>query len=215
VSTKTATFNLAAGETVKCTFTNRQKATIIVKKQTDPPGDPAQFTFTGKAAGKAWDGWQIVKTGLTPGTYTAQETVPSGWDLTSIVCDDANSTGSVSTKTATFRVAAGETVKCTFKDTKRGTLIVEKQTVPDGSTVGFSFSGAVSGTLTDGKQLKNVNVRPGTYTSTEAVKSGWGVTSIVCEDPTGDSRGDVAARKATFKLGPGETIKCTFTNTKR
>jgi len=88
--------------------------TIIVEKQTDPDGAPDSFTFSGGAAGTISDGQQIVVSGLQPGTYTSTEIEPAGWDLTSIVCDDNNSSGDVNTRTATFRLEAGETVKCTF-----------------------------------------------------------------------------------------------------
>ena len=56
---------------------------------------------------------------LKPGTYSATETLPTGWGLTSIVCDDGNSSGSLTYRKATFRLEAGETVKCTFTNTKK------------------------------------------------------------------------------------------------
>ncbi|HKP19076.1 MAG TPA: SdrD B-like domain-containing protein, partial [Gaiellaceae bacterium] len=47
---------------------------------------------------------------------------PSGWSLQSIVCNDGASatpsSGNVSTKTATFKLDPGETVKCVFTDKK-------------------------------------------------------------------------------------------------
>src|SRR5205085_6997785 len=50
----------------------------------------------------------------------------------------------------------------------------------------------------------------------EATKSGWSLTSILCDDPTSlnASSGDIATRAATYKLDPGETVTCIFTNTK-
>ncbi len=92
--------------------------TIIVEKQTDPDGAPDMFTFTGDAAGNISDDGQIVVSGLPPGTYTSQETVPAGWNLTSIACDDGNSSGDVSTGTATFILEAGETIICVFTNTQ-------------------------------------------------------------------------------------------------
>jgi hypothetical protein len=62
-----------------------QSGTIIVEKA------PDLFTFSGDAAGSIADGGQIVVSNLLPGTYTSQETVPSGWNLTDITCDDGNS----------------------------------------------------------------------------------------------------------------------------
>jgi LPXTG-motif cell wall-anchored protein len=93
--------------------------TIIVEKQTDPDGDSTAFTFTGDAAGAIADGETIVVSDLTPGEYTSTETVPAGWDLTSIVCDDEGASGDVGTETATFNIVGSETLKCVFTNTKQ------------------------------------------------------------------------------------------------
>ena len=92
---------------------------IIVEKQTNPDGDETSFTFSGDASGSIKDGEQIVVADLPPGTYASQETVPLGWDLISIECDDANSTGDLNSKTATFQLDASETVKCTFTNSRQ------------------------------------------------------------------------------------------------
>ncbi len=59
---------------------------------------------------------------------------------------------------------------------------------------------------------------PGTYTSTEADPSPilFALTSIICNDGSSanPSTGNLATRTATFKLDPGETVRCVFTNTK-
>jgi len=187
--------------------------TIIVEKQTDPPGATESFEFSGDAAGSIADGEQIVVSDLLPGTYTSQEAVPSGWDLTSIECDDTDSTGDLNTKTAAFRLNAGETVKCTFTNTQRGSIIVEKQTEPDGAAESFAFSGYAAGTISDGGQIVVSDLEPGTYTSQEAVPSGWDLTSIECDDT--DSTGDLNTKAATFRLDAGETVKCTFSNSRQ
>jgi len=88
--------------------------TIIVGKQTNPVGEPDSFTFSGDASGTIADSGQIVVPNLQPGTYISQESVPSNWNLTSIQCDDDNSSGDVTSATATFQLEEGETVKCTF-----------------------------------------------------------------------------------------------------
>src|SRR5581483_2113510 len=54
------------------------------------------------------------------GTYTVTEAASSQFDLSSIVCDDSDSTGSVSGRTATIVVASGEHVTCTFTNVKHG-----------------------------------------------------------------------------------------------
>ncbi|MDM8522467.1 SBBP repeat-containing protein [Desulfococcaceae bacterium HSG8] len=205
---------LGAGETVTCIFTNiQQRGTIIVEKQTDPDGAPDSFTFSGDADGSITDDASLVSSNLLPGTYTSQEIVPAGWNLTSIRCYDptGDSSGDVNTKTATFKVEAGETVRCVFTNTqKRGTIIVEKQTDPDGAPDSFTFGDDASGTISDGGQIVVSDLLPGSYTSQETVPAGWELTSIVCDD--GNSTVSLADFRANFQVEAGETVKCTFHN---
>jgi hypothetical protein len=86
---------------------------MIVEKQTIPDGDSQTFTFSGDAAGTIGDDQQIV-VATGPGTFSSTETLPGGWTLLSIDCDDEDSTGNVGTRTASFNVAADETVTCVF-----------------------------------------------------------------------------------------------------
>ena len=67
---------------------------------------------------------------------------------------------------ATFNVAAGETVTCTFTNTKQGTVIVKKVMV--GGTATFAFTGTPNGSIAD-QQRHDLGRRhaPGQYVSTE------------------------------------------------
>jgi hypothetical protein len=95
--------------------------------------------------------------------------------------------------------------------TQPGTIIVEKQTDPDGAPDSFTFSGDAAGTIADGGQIVVNDLQPGTYTSQETgLPSGWELTAIQCDD--GNSSGDVNTHTATFQLEAGETVKCTFYN---
>ena len=105
-----------------CTFNNRAEGKLIVKKETDPNGSTAQFDFDPAANLDAGPNFQLADGGsksydVDPGTYTVAELAKANWDLTSISCDDGDST--VSADTATFRIAAGETVTCTFNNRQR------------------------------------------------------------------------------------------------
>src|SRR5205823_6081296 len=71
------------------------------------------------------------------------------------------------------------------------------------------FSGAVTGSISDGQTLDR-DIAPGSYTVTEALKSGWDLSGISCDDD--DSTVDTAARSATFVVSAGETVECTFSN---
>src|SRR5690606_17286985 len=100
---------------------------ITIEKQTLPDGDAQSFSFAGDVSGSLSDG-QTATQSVVPGSYSSTETVPSGWALTDITCDDANSSGNTGTGVATFNVEAGESVKCVFTNTKDGRIIIEKQT---------------------------------------------------------------------------------------
>ena len=114
---------LAAGDNVTCTFSNTGSTPPttgridIVKEAT--PADDTPFDFTENIMNFGFtltdpDSNTISFEGVTPGTYTVTEGDTAGWTLDDINCDDANSTESVATRTATINLAAGETVTCTF-----------------------------------------------------------------------------------------------------
>jgi len=93
-----------------------------------------------------------------------------------------------------------------------GTIIIEKQTEPDGATSFFGFSGDIAGSIRDGGQLSLSNIPPGTYTSQEIVPQGWTLIRIQLDDD--NSSGDVATATATFRVEAGETVRAVFTNRK-
>src|SRR6185436_1583190 len=82
----------------------------------------------------------------------------------------------------------------------------------------FTFTGTAAGMISDNGTITVANLVPGTYTSTEAnpAVTLFALTSIVCNDGSSanPSIGHLATRTATFKLDPGETVRCVFTNTK-
>jgi len=200
---------------------------IIVEKVTDPSGDEQLFDFDASWDADGFqlaDGQSKASGSLTPtyvdGTlYSVSETVPSGWihdPETDVTCvsDDV---GSPTEDPSAIDLGSGETVTCTFTNTKKGKIIVEKQTVPDGDPTTFDFTGDVTDTLSDGQTSTALDVEPGVYTSTETSIADWDVTEISCDDSESDtpSTGDLATATATFNVDPGETVTCTFTNTKQ
>jgi hypothetical protein len=203
------------GETVTCTFVNTKRGSIVVDKVTVPAADPRAFTFdlTGGPDGigivfSLTDAAAPHNSGaVRPGTYAVAESVPTGWDLTSVVCDDGSSSDAID-------LAPGEIVTCTFTNTKRGTIVIDKVTDPAGDPQVFDFglTGGPDGVsqgfgLTDATAPHGSgSIKPGTYSVTETVPSGWDLTSATCDDGSDPS---------AIGLEPGESITCTFTNTKR
>src|SRR5207302_10932627 len=112
----------------------------------------------------------ITVNSLAPGTYTATETAKTGWPPSSPTGHDGSSatasSGDTNTRTATFKVDPGETVTCTFTNSKQGSIIVKKLTNPSGDAATFVFTGDASGTIGDTQVNEVDHLVPGTYTST-------------------------------------------------
>ncbi len=197
--------SLQPGETVTCTFENTKRGYIIVDKVTDPAGDPQLFDFTPNYA----DPFALADLSdphmsgpLAHGTYAVSESVPAGWDLTSATCDDGSDPGAIS-------LQPGETVTCTFENTKRGYIIVDKVTDPAGDPQLFDFNPNYAdpfalADLSD-PHMSGPLVH-GTYAVSESVPAGWDLTSATCDD---------GSDPGAIDLAPGETVTCTFENTKR
>lgn len=194
--------NLSAGETVTCTFSNRQDGKILVTKQTTPDGSPQTFGFsTNYGPGFSLEDGQTNDSGfLDPGTYSVSENAVSGWTLTSSGCSDGSAAASIS-------LSAGETVTCTFNNRQLGRILVTKQTLPDGSAQNFTFTRNYGPdfTLSDGQTNDSgFTLDPGTYSVSENVPNGWTLTDTLCSDDSAPG---------SISLAAGETVSCTFENT--
>ncbi len=219
--------NLEAGESVTCTFTNTKQGTITVDKVTVPAGDLQSFAFT--TTGEGFAGFSLTDTAdpnkqkLQPGTYSVAETAQDGWTLTSATC-----TSTVANKTQTIgkiNLEAGEHVTCTFTNTKKGTITIEKRTIPASSSASFAFSGdfipdTVNKTIKDGEKIiiSNLPLIDGAYIITEAPLDGWKLTELTCSDSeisTGNPRASVVNlenAEAQIFLDADESITCIFTS---
>ena len=227
-ATATATIDLAAGETVTCTFTNTKNGTLIIDKVTNPAGEQQLFGFTGTdLPGTADDTFSLAdgtaakSVSVPPSTYHVSEDAdPDGWNLTGIACVETTPNSSDAARTATAVVDPGETVTCTFTNTKNGTLIIDKVTDPSGEQQLFGFTGTdLPGSandtfsLADATPAKSVSVPPDTYhVSEDADPAGWELDGIECVETTANSSD--AGRTATAVVDPGETVTCTFQNQK-
>jgi hypothetical protein len=113
----------------------------------------------------------------------------------------------------------GETITCTFTDTQRGKIIVDKVTDPSGSDQLFDFDASWLGAdvdfqLADGTTpFDSGYLVPGDYSVAEVnIPGDWDLTNVSCNDDDGSNP---RANPASLVLDPGETITCTFENTER
>ena len=207
----TASIDLDEADVVTCTFYNElQTGNIRVVKETI--GGDGTFEFT--SATLSPSPFYLTTPGdsyrdfvdLTVGTYDVAETVPEGWDLTSVSCDDGSDPSAIG-------LDPNETVVCTFVNTKRGKIVVEKETIGGYGT--FGFTGGLGDfdltTVSDGDIASTDpdydNLLPGTFAVYETDPTPeWDLTSAYCNDGSDPS---------AIGLDPGETVTCRFVNTKR
>jgi outer membrane autotransporter protein len=130
-------------------------------------------------------------TNLTAGPHT----------ITAVYGGDSNHTGSMSAS-ITHNVLAN------------GAVILRVATVEGDGT--FTFSSATPGLSTSvttsggSGQTAPISLNPGTYSVTESLPSGFGLTGISCSGA--GSTGNVAAKSATIVLAAAETVTCTFSS---
>ena len=173
------------------------------------PGGPIQLTTTGAGYEFFLDPDDSVFE-LLEGDYTITEVAKPGWDQTMA---SAGCSFSVD-----YPADFGKTFSCTIENTQRGMIIVEKQTDPDGAAGSFLFSGALVGSISDDGTIPSGLLEPGSYEVTEEGPGpNFDLIDITCDDAGSvtPSFGDVPTGKATFKLDPGETVTCVFTNRQR
>jgi CSLREA domain-containing protein len=116
-------FDIAAGETITCTFTNTYTpppttGSIKVIKTVAGGAPGANWSFSGTAPISAFTlaaaGGDTTFSNLTPGSFTLTETRQGGW-VPSVSCTPGSETGVAS---VTLDLSAGEAAECTFTNTQ-------------------------------------------------------------------------------------------------
>ncbi|HXV75278.1 MAG TPA: hypothetical protein VD788_03095, partial [Candidatus Polarisedimenticolaceae bacterium] len=195
------------GETVTCVFENTKRGVLVVVKET--VGGDGIFSFASGTLGAfelATTGGAASETfaGLPPGVYDVAESDPApAWDLTAASCSDGSDPSSIA-------IDPGETVTCTFRNTKRSRLIVAKTTIGDDGTFAFlsaSLGAFELGTDSGAGSVAFDDLRPGIYDVSESDPTpAWDLTAVSCSD---------GSAPGAIELSPGESVTCTFENTRR
>jgi hypothetical protein len=101
-----------------------------------------------------------------------------------------------------------------------GSITIVKDAVPD-SGVDFGFTGDLGKWALDEDGGSSVpssrtfaDLEAGTYEVKEATVEGWELTKIACTDPDDGTDVDIGEATATVDLDAGESVVCTFTNTR-
>lgn len=148
---------------------------------------------------------------VPPGTWTATELLPlpGGWSLTNLVCVDptSNSTVNLATGAATINLASNETVTCTYTNSKGSHIIVKKVTSGGDGSFEFDPSWSAANFFLSNDQTNDSGaLAAGTYSVAEVnIPSTWSLTGASCDD---------GSPVTAISLQTGETVTCTFNNTR-
>ena len=228
-----------AGDNVVCTFVNDQQGSITIAKDA-VPDSPATFDFTAAPLTpaaftldddgdntNAFSNTQLLSGVVDQQTYTITEAPTAGYELSAVNC---TGTTAAVTDLANHQVAitfhAGDNVVCTFvNDAIPGTIVIQKDSVPDGPTT-FDFTAAPpltpsSFTLDDDgdntNAFSNTQLFAGLavgvpYTITETPAPGFVLTTpVVCTQGVNVTRSG-AGSSVTITLQPGQGVTCLFEN---
>ena len=161
------------------------------------------------------------------GTYTVSETAASGTALadyaSSIDCrrKGVSIRSGAGTSLGGIAVKVGDEIVCTITNERRGSIEIEKQTHPADSATTFGFTSGLAGTFSlsdDGvrtvsRVAPNQHSGDAPYSVVETPLAGWRLSSVGC-GADGDSSGSLPTRTAAIRVSPGETVRCTFHNTR-
>ncbi len=231
LGTRTAAIDLDPGETVTCTFTNVNRGTIVIVKNT--VGGNNTFSFTGglgpfnltTVGGAA----STTFVNQTAGTYAVIESALANWTLTGLTCTDPDGGSSVNlgTRTATIDLDGGETVICTFLNSANPYSNIEIgpgdydwSTIPDGGSLVIGLTTPIrphgnsgwdlvyyerpagSGILMDYVTLEiSADGSPGSWITLFAYGGGLYANSLIAPCPQGDNTDIPAACPSVTLIG--------------
>ena len=214
-----SSINLETGELVICVFTNKEDepttADVTVVKELIGHDVllPWAFTFSGDLGAFQLNDSNPSDTfaNVEAGEITITEDAVSGY-LTRVVCASAGQTLAEELgPSVTFNLTAGEDVTCTFTNSVRANLTIEKRVSGNAPAAwAFAFSGDLDPfTLTDAAtSITFLDVVPGEYAVNETVPAGWKLADIDCGNATvveSDSG-------VTVTLTGGDGVTCIYTN---
>jgi len=209
-----ALIEIRAGETVSCTFTNTERASITVEKQisANPNGLSAAFTFSQDFDGSGdfildpvnTPASKLFGTVLPGQSYTVSEANPNaaGWALISATCNTQGETVNLGGGSISGIVPqAGDDITCTFINAPLGSATIVKNAIGGDGVFGFSGSlepfnngGAgfeIDTSVSNSADFTNMLLPATDYDVLEStVPTNWTLTSVVCSDPTDNSTPD-------------------------
>jgi len=205
LQTKEATFNVEAGETVTCTFTNVKLPTLEVVKQLEPSDDPGLFDLLIDAVTQYTDASNGNTTGaqiMSIGQHSVSESAGTGTDL-----GDYSTTYSDNCPAGSITLSAGDEETCTITNTRK-TGQIEFLKIVEGEADPLDWFFSILGLQGTWQSGNIAELNTGSYTVSETDMSGYTLTNTdgeICYDHDGIS--------ATLFVTENGGV-CSFTNTR-
>jgi Prealbumin-like fold domain len=237
-STGVLTINLAADETVDCTFVNKRQPQVKLLKTLDPASDTGTFNLdisqsgSSKAsASNVGDGGAAPSSGfvsVAPGSVTVSETQGNSGniaDYTKAISCDSSKGGNTGSTSYAFSVAYGDQVTCTITNTRKPRIKLVKALVPsnDGGLFNLDISqgGSSKASATDvgdggaAPASGFVTVDAGSVTVSETQGTGTNLANYTKSISCGSKGSNSGQTSLTINVANGDTVTCTITNTRR
>jgi hypothetical protein len=210
-ATRLASINIRAGETVTCTFTNTEQATITVEKEISGPNPNNLSTIFGfttdfgpgfnlnpSVGNPAQSTTYTVEPGL-PYSITEADPYADGWSLISATCGTQGEVVSLAAGLLSQIIPQpGDDLTCTFINAPLGSATIVKNAVGGDGIFGFTgseepFNNSGAGFQIDTSVSNTADFTNQLFPNVEydvqedVVPANWTLTSVVCSDPTGNS----------------------------
>lgn len=233
---RNVSIDLDAGESINCTFTNRDNAlnngTLAIRKVVIGVDQTFTFTGTGNNLPAVFANFGLANGQSTPvtvtpaGQYVISEAAFAGYTLDSILCTgdaDNGNAPDVANQQITIDLDPGEDIVCTFTNRQNAvpqfsSITIQKISINGIGSFGFQSGQFGNFTLTTTAVSVAVqqvfgNLQPGQFDVTEIVPAGWNLTSVNCAVVgLGNSTFNIAAATTTIQLAANDAVTCTYTN---
>jgi uncharacterized repeat protein (TIGR01451 family) len=221
---ETGGFAVGSGDHVICTFTNRELPKVKLVKSLVPSSDAGTFDFAidQQAFNNGGDGFGDQGTTgfvhIQPGAPVISESGHGDTQLsnytTAISCSNEEDGNTGATSLDLSSLTYGDSVTCTFHNSRKPTITIVKNTIGGDGTFHFTGLGGEGGfsIATNGNAgSQSFTVVPGAYHVTEdiSVLVGWHLGSASC-----GTGGTVDGNTANITVAAGDNVRCTFVNVK-
>ncbi len=236
VPNRNVSIDLDAGESINCTFVNRENAlangTLAIRKVVIGVDQSFTFTGTGNNLPANFQNFQLANgqstavTTTPAGQYLISEAVAAGYTLDSIQCigdADGGNAPDVANQQITVDLDPGEDMVCTFTNRQNAVPQFSSVTIRKISINGIGTFGFQSGqfgnfnltTTSVNVAVETVfaNLQPGAFDFTEIVPAGWNLTNVNCAIAgVGNSTFNIGGSITTIQLAANDAVSCTYTN---